>query len=157
MTVLGVGLDIVDIDSFSDQLGVTGSAFESETFTHAELDEAARVASDRPGDAVARSRRLAGRFAAKEAFLKAWSSARVGRAPAVSTMRWTDVEVLNDPWGRPFLRPSGSTATAVVESLGSLDVHLSITHDGPVAAAVVVLSSADHWHSCSSHDSGQGR
>jgi holo-[acyl-carrier protein] synthase len=50
--------------------------------------------------------------------------------------------VLNDPWGRPFLRPSGETGAAVLESLGAVDVHLSITHDGPVAAAVVVLAAA---------------
>lgn len=141
MSVLGIGLDLVDVRSFTEQLGVEGSVFARETFTSAELAEAGAVANDRPGDPDARARRLAGRFAAKEAFLKAWSSARLGRSPAVSTMRWADVEVLTDPWGRPFLRASGETSTAVLESLGTLDVKLSITHDGPVAAAVVVLSS----------------
>ena len=50
--------------------------------------------------------------------------------------------MLTDPWGRPFLRPSGDTGAAVLESLGAVEVHLSITHDGPVAAAVVVLAEA---------------
>lgn len=140
--VLGVGLDLVDIGSFADQLGVTGSSMATESFTHAELAEADQVGRDRPADLLARPRRLAGRFAAKEAFLKAWSAARLGRAPALADLRWLDIEVLNDPWGRPFLRPSGATGAAVLDSLGAVEVHLSITHDGPMAAAVVVLAGA---------------
>jgi holo-[acyl-carrier protein] synthase len=140
--VLGVGLDLVDVGSFAEQLGVAGSAMATETFTPNELAEAEAVVRDRPADTLARARRLAGRFAAKEAFTKAWSAARLGRAPALSTLRWLDVEVLTDPWGRPFLRPSGDTGAAVLESLGAVEVHLSITHDGPVAAAVVVLAEA---------------
>ena len=142
MSVLGVGLDLVDIESFGAQLDVTGSTLATDTFTATELSEADDVGASLPADGRARARRLAGRFAAKEAFLKAWSAARLGRAPALSDLRWVDVEVLNDPWGRPFLRPSGDTGAAVIESLGAVEVHLSITHDGPVAAAVVVLSTA---------------
>jgi holo-[acyl-carrier protein] synthase len=142
MSVLGVGIDLVDIGSFDSQLALVGSSMAMQTFTPAELAEADQVAADATRDPDARARRLAGRFAAKEAFLKAWSSARLGRAPALADLRWVDVEVLNDPWGRPFLRPSGDTGAAVLESLGALDIHLSITHDGPVAAAVVVLDAA---------------
>ena len=140
--VLGVGLDLVDVGSFAAQLDVVGSTMATSTFTAAELAEADTVGRDRPADGLARARRLAGPFAAKEAFVKAWSTARLGRAPALSELRMLDVEVLNDPWGRPFLRPSGDTGAAVLESLGAVEVHLSITHDGPVAAAVVVLAEA---------------
>lgn len=140
--VWGVGLDLVDVTSFAEQLDVTGSTMAVATFTHAELADAESVRVERPADPDARARRLAGRFAAKEAFLKAWSAARLGRVPALADLGWRDLEVLNDPWGRPFLRPTGDVAAAVMESLGSVDVHLSITHDGPTAAAVVVLAAA---------------
>lgn len=138
--VLGVGLDLVDIGSFADQLAVPGSSIAGATFTSAELAEAESVQRERPDDEHAAARRLAGRFAAKEAFLKAWSSARIGRAPALADLRWQDLEVLNDPWGRPFLRPTGETAAAVIDSVGAIELHVSITHDGPVAAAVVVIT-----------------
>lgn len=138
--VLGVGLDLVDIASFAEQLDVAGSTMTGETFTASELADAESVQRDRPGDERAAARRLAGRFAAKEAFLKAWSSARVGRAPALADLRWRDLEVLADPWGRPFLRPTGAAGAAVIDSLGAIDLHVSITHDGPVAAAVVVIA-----------------
>ena len=111
-----------------------------ETFTAAEMAEAGAVRDERPDDRLAAPRRLAGRFAAKEAFLKAWSSARIGRAPALADLRWQDLEVLTDPWGRPFLRPAGATAAAVIDSVGAIELHISITHDGPVAAAVVVIA-----------------
>lgn len=138
--VLGVGIDLVDVASFAEQLDVVGSTLATATFTHVEIAEADSVRAERPADPLGRARRLAGRFAAKEAFLKAWSAARLGRVPALATLGWRDLEVLNDPWGRPFLRPSGDVATAVSDSLGTVDVHLSITHDGPMAAAVVVLA-----------------
>lgn len=140
MSVLGVGLDLVDIASFGTQLDVAGSSLAAGTFTPAELADAEEVGRAAPADELARARRLAGRFAAKEAFIKAWSTARLGRAPAMRDLHLGDVEVLNDPWGRPFLRPSGDTGAAVLDSLGAVDVHLSITHDGPIAAAVVVLA-----------------
>lgn len=142
MSVLGIGLDLVDVESFDRQLSVAGSTLASQTFTALELGDGDAARSSAPADAAARARRLAGRFAAKEAFLKAWAVARLGRAPAVAELRWLDLEVLNDPWGRPFLRPSGDTRAAVAASIGAVAVHLSITHDGPTAAAVVVLSSS---------------
>lgn len=141
MSVLGVGLDLIEIDSFDEQISVTGSTFIDGTFTAAEQTDAADAVA-RASDPTAGSRRLAGRFAAKEAFLKAWSMARLGRAPAMSDLRLAELEVLNDRWGRPFIRPSGDAGAAVVESLGGATIHLSITHDGPMAAAVVVIGAA---------------
>lgn len=138
MSVLGLGLDLVGLAAFADQLADGASAFATATFTPAEL----RDASSGPGRRV---ERLAGRFAAKEAFVKAWGSARVGRAPALdpSSLDLRHIEVDVDSFGRPTLRLHGAVAAAMDElagELGPLTIHVSITHDPPVAAAVVTLS-----------------
>lgn len=137
MAVLGVGLDIVDVDSFTRQLELPGSTFAPATFTSTEIAAAAEVEASL--GAGARARHLAARFGAKEAFVKAWSMARVGRAPALPSIRWQEIEVRDDAWGRPMLRLSGRTAEAVEQTLGPVSATLSLSHDGPVAAAVVVL------------------
>jgi holo-[acyl-carrier protein] synthase len=137
VSVLGVGLDVVDVATFSSQLELDGTSFLGSTFTPAELATAAEVGENQGEEA--RVRHLAARFGAKEAFVKAWSMARLGRAPALASVRWQEIEVGRDAWGRPVLRLTGRTADAVADTLGPVSAALSISHDGPVAAAVVVL------------------
>ena len=86
---------------------------------------------------------LAGRFAAKEAFLKAWSSSRAGQPPALARgeLDLRDIEVVDDGFGRPSLRLHGAIRAAANPE--QTHVHLSISHDGPVAAAVVVLEGGE--------------
>ncbi|MCU0300049.1 MAG: holo-ACP synthase [Candidatus Nanopelagicales bacterium] len=135
MTVHGVGLDLVDVAGFAEQLGSIGSAFAATTFTRAELDAAA-------GSAGA-AQHLAARFAAKEAFVKAWSAALAGRAPVVMAVDWREVELRTDPWGRPVLALHGEVAAAVAASLGPVRCHVSLTHEPTTAAAVVVIEPED--------------
>ena len=52
-------------------------------------------------------------------------------------MVWTDVEVRKDAEGKPFFACEGTVA-ARVAALGIASIHLSITHDAGIAAAVVV-------------------
>lgn len=143
MSVLGVGIDLVDITSFSEQLAIPGSTLLGQVFTPVELADADSAGERTSSDSSGRNRRLAGRFAAKEAFVKAWSSARLGQTPSLNEVRFRELEILNDPWGRPFLRSSGGTRAAVARTIGTVDVQVSITHDGPMAAAVVILSRAE--------------
>ena len=131
MAVHAVGIDLVAVDAFADQLGSVGSAFAERTFTAGEL----RAAGGHSGAA----QHLAGRFAAKEAFVKAFSGARPGRAPVLPDMDWRDVEVLVDGWGRPTLALHGALAAAVRDTLGEIALHVSITHEPSMAAAVVIL------------------
>jgi holo-[acyl-carrier protein] synthase len=130
VTVLGVGLDIVDVAGFADQLADRASGFVAATFRPAER-------RDLPDDDVRRTRHLAGRFAAKEAFLKAWSSTNRGNPPTLSPedLDLREVEVVHDAHGRPAIRLHGP----VREAVATLVVHLSISHDGGTAAAVVIL------------------
>lgn len=130
--ILGLGIDVVDIKAFEAQLGDLASDFASGTFTEGE----SRAARSRPSQAPARH--LAARFAAKEAFVKAWSSANRGRAPVLSQADLSEIEVVNDPYGRPALALRGRVAEAI-EAMGDVVAHLSLTHDGGVAAAVVIL------------------
>ncbi len=141
MTVLGLGLDVVDLAGFAAQLADPASGFAAATFTPAELADVAPVGPRRTAS-------LAGRFAAKEAFVKAWSTARRGRPPALATIDLRHVEVVTDGWGRPALALHGAVAASLaqlaLELAGPGDpvdlvTHLSLSHDGPTAAAVVVL------------------
>ncbi len=139
MTTLAVGLDIVTTTTFAEQLADHASVFVDSTFTAREQRDA------RGADAV-RVQRLAARFAAKEAFVKAWSGARAGRPPSLQTVDLREIEVVDDGHGRPALRLHGEVAAAwqrLATELGlqgPLCTHLSLSHDPPTAAAVVVLS-----------------
>ncbi len=131
MGIRAVGIDLVGVEGFAEQLGSVGSAFAGATFTAREL----RAAAGASGAA----QHLAGRFAAKEAFVKAFSGARPGRAPVIPDMDWREVEVVADGWGRPTLALHGALAEAVHASLGAVVIHVSITHEPTMAAAVVVI------------------
>jgi holo-[acyl-carrier protein] synthase len=140
MSVLGVGIDLVDVESFGRQLALPGTTFAVGTFTPSELAAADEAARSAPCYSTARARHLAARFAAKEAFIKAWSSARAGQPPAMGEVDWHGLEVRKDAWNRPFMVPIGATADRVRESLGEFAVSISLSHEDSMAAAMVVIS-----------------
>ena len=109
----GVGVDVVDLARFEATLTRTP-------------ETAARLFTAGESGLPLESR--AGRFAAKEAFVKAL------RAP--SSLSWQDVEVITDEHGAPTFRLQGAAADRVAE-LG-VRLHLSISHDTSVATAFVV-------------------
>lgn len=124
------------LEGFARQLADAASGFAEATFTDGER----RAARGEPAVATAR---LAARFAAKEAFIKAWSSARRGRPHELDAVDMREIEVTDDGWGRPALALHGAVAEAVGRLAGGRPViHLSLTHDGPAAGAVVVLERA---------------
>ncbi len=120
-----IGVDLVDVPGFAEQVGDAASGFVDGTFTEREQRAA-------KGDV----RRLAARFAAKEAFLKAWSGSRRGLPPLLGAADLREIEVVDDGYGRPGLRLHGDVARAA----GELDAHVSLSHDGPAAIAVVLLT-----------------
>jgi holo-[acyl-carrier protein] synthase len=113
--VIGVGIDVVDIDRFMASLERTPGLRER-LFT---ADEAGRPPAS-----------LAARFAAKEALAKALG-APVG-------MAWHDAEVVSESSGRPLFTIRG-TVRARADELGVASVHLSLSHDAGIASAMVVL------------------
>ncbi len=134
MNVLGLGHDVVDVPSFAEQLADEASGFEAATFT---AGERAAVAPSGPR----RVESLAVRFAAKEALIKAWSGARFGHPPAVAAVDLRDIEVVVDGWGRPSLVLHGPVDREVqrLAAGASVRAQVSLSHDGPVASAVVLL------------------
>src|SRR5437867_4510119 len=76
--------------------------------------------------------RLAARFAAKEALFKALGTGWSGG------ITWRDAEVRSEPSGRPALSLTGR-ARQIAAGLGVTRSHLSLSHHGGIAAAVVVL------------------
>ena len=122
--IAGVGIDMVPIERLWTLLARRGDRGMRRLFTPA---ESARCrASRHPPES------FAARFAAKEAFFKALGTGW-GRGG-----RWTDVEVVSSPAGAPTIRLSGRAAR-IADERGIVRVHLSLTHSGDTAAAVVVL------------------
>ena len=117
MSVVGVGIDVVDVARFGESLERT-PALRDRLFT--------------PGEAGRPLASLAARFAAKEALAKALG-APVG-------MAWHDAEVVSESSGRPVLTIRGSVQ-AQADAQGVVSLHLSLSHDAGIASAVVVLES----------------
>lgn len=120
MSIIGVGIDVAEIERFAASLERT-PALARRLFVERELllpsGEQRGVAS------------LAARFAAKEALAKA-----LGAPPG---LLWTDVEVFVEESGQPRLRVRGSVAARAAE-LGVRGWHVSLSHDAGVASAVVI-------------------
>jgi holo-[acyl-carrier protein] synthase len=121
-----IGVDLVEIARLMRSAG-RSSLFLKRTFTAEELEKASHLGADR------RREYLAGRFAAKEALLKAL---RLGIEDVTKLL---EIEVLSEPDGSPRLRMTGSVARIVAER-GFLDCQVSISHDGGLAVAFVLLS-----------------
>lgn len=128
MSVAGVGVDLVHVPSFEEQLGVEGSRF-ADVFAPGER-RAARLRTGSGG------RQLAARWAAKEAVIKAWSATLFGEAPVTGDEALREIEVELDAWDRPRIRLRG----LVAEHLAAYECQVSLSHDGEYAIAYVVLS-----------------
>ena len=120
MVIVAVGIDVVLVDRFARALART-PLLADRLFTEQEL--LTDSGNPRPPES------LAARFAAKEAVAKALG------APA--GLRWHDCEIVTDPDGRPWLAVSGTVA-AVADARGVNHWHLSLSHDGGIASAMVV-------------------
>jgi holo-[acyl-carrier protein] synthase len=127
VAIVGVGIDLVFIPDFAEQVDQAGTVF-AETFTPGERRDAADKTS-------LAARHLAARWAAKEAVIKAWSGSRFAQRPVLPEGIHRDIEVITDMWGRPKVRLTG----AVAEHLADVTIHVSLTHEGDTAAAVAIL------------------
>ena len=123
--ILGLGIDVASIDRMRRVLEQHGDRMWTRILTPKEQ----AVLQNRRDRATA----LAGRWAAKEAAVKAFS----GRAGAL----WHDFEVGRGPLGEPVMQFRGR-ARDVAARMGVARALVSITHDAGVAAAVVILECA---------------
>lgn len=121
---LSSGIDLVEVARIERALARHGDRFLERVYTPREV---------RAGRG--RAPELAARFAAKEAVSKALG---VGmRIMSPLGIAWEDVETLNERSGKPYLVLSGR-AQALADELGLTTWSVSLSHDGGIAAAVVV-------------------
>lgn len=118
--IIGVGIDVVPVERFAASLERT-PGLRDRLFTAAEQRT--------PSGAPRTGESLAARFAAKEALAKALG--------APGDLHWHDAEVTVGDHGRPHLEVRGSVAGRAAQ-LGVTSWHLSLSHDGGIASAMVV-------------------
>lgn len=121
--IIGIGIDLVKIDRI-DKAGNNRSGFLERVFTEREREYCSRQKYP--------AQHFAGRFAAKEAVLKAigtgWSAG----------VKWTDMEVLHGDGGGPVVNISGRVKD-LMDLKGVKQILLSYSHDEGYAVAHVVL------------------
>jgi holo-[acyl-carrier protein] synthase len=86
MTILGIGIDVIEIDRVEQAVGRWGEHFLNHVFCEEEIDYAQKHKFP--------FQHYAARFAAKEAILKA-----IGN---MDNIRWKDLKILNDKNGKPY-------------------------------------------------------
>lgn len=125
MNVMGVGVDLVDLERVARLLAHKGERAMRKFFTD---DERAYLTTrpDPTGHAAAR-------IAAKEAVYKALQALQGARA-----VGWREIEVTRDRDGRPMIRLHGLAARLAAEH-GGLQVQVSLTHSATSAGAVAVV------------------
>lgn len=128
MAVIGIGIDLVDVDEAARLLDRWGERLLARVLT--ESERAYVLRSARP------AKHLAVRLAAKEAVYKALQP--ISGAAAI---RWQHIEVTRLGNGRPAIRLHG-TASRVAESAGGVRVALSLSHTHRTAGAVALVERA---------------
>jgi holo-[acyl-carrier protein] synthase len=125
MRIIGHGIDVVSVPRIAAMAGEHGQRFLDRCFTPAEQEYCGRQR---------RPEHLAGRFAAKEAILKALGTGwRSGIA-------WTDAEVVLLPSGQPTVRLH-ARAAEIAAQLGIDQWSLSISHTSEYAVASAIATS----------------
>ncbi len=118
--IIGVGIDVVPVERFAQSLTRT-PGLRDRLFTAAEQHT--------PSGASRSGESLAARFAAQ--------GARAQPLGPPGNLRWHDAEITVGERGRPYLEVRGSVAGRAAE-LGVSSWHVSLSHDGGIASAVVV-------------------
>jgi len=119
--MLRVGIDVVSVSRIEESLERFGERFLRRVFTPAEIGYALAAPAQK-------AERLAARFAAKEAAIKALDLAERG-------VGWTQIEIVREPAGQVRLALAGEAAAAAANRR----LAVSMSHEGDFATAVVVV------------------
>jgi len=117
--IIGIGVDVVDLTRFERAASRT-PGLVPRLFAESERSTPERMLS---------LRSLAGRFAAKEALIKALGDS--------ADVRWHDMRVVADGNGNPSFELHGGVAE-IAAAKGITDIHLTMTHDAGIALAWVL-------------------
>jgi holo-[acyl-carrier protein] synthase len=126
VSVIGVGIDLVDLDRIARMFQSKGEHAFGRLFTEQERAYLA-TRPDPTGNAAAR-------IAAKEAVYKAMQS-----LPGARAIGWREIEVTRDEAGRPEIVLHG-LAARLADELGGVSIQISLTHSAVSAGAVAVVS-----------------
>jgi holo-[acyl-carrier protein] synthase len=127
MSVLGIGVDLVECARIQRAIDRFGDRFLHRVFTDGEIEYSMSMKFP--------ARHLAARFAAKEAVSKAFGTG-IGKA-----MGWRDIDIQKKPSGEPFLVFSGP-AKQLAERRGVSVALITLSHTQHHAMATIVLESA---------------
>lgn len=126
--IVGIGIDVAEVKRIRAVIESQGERFLRRVFTQDEVAYCEQFKN--------KYERYAGRFAAKEAAMKAlgtgWSRG----------VRWVDVEVVRQRGGRPTVSLKGE-AKKIADGLGVKNIVLSITHTVEQAIAQVIFESQE--------------
>jgi holo-[acyl-carrier protein] synthase len=124
--IVGMGIDVAEVDRIKAVVEAQSERFLKRVYTPAEVAYCEQFKN--------KYERYAGRFAAKEAAMKAlgtgWSRG----------VRWVDVEVVRQRGGRPTLALKGE-AKNIADRMGVKNIAVSITHTATQAFAQVIFES----------------
>ncbi len=122
--IVGLGADIAEVDRVRDAIKRQGERFLKRLYTDREQAYCEKFKN--------KYERYAGRFAVKEATMKAlgtgWSRG----------VRWVDIEVVREPSGKPTLELRGE-ARKIADKLGVKHIAVTITHTATQALAQVIF------------------
>ena len=126
MSVLGIGVDLVECARIQHSLDRFGEKFLHRVFTEGEIEYSLSMKFP--------ARHLAARFAGKEAVSKAFGTG-IGKA-----MGWRNIDIQKKPSGEPFLVFSGPAQDLAMER-GMVSARITLSHTDHHAVACVVLES----------------
>lgn len=126
--IIGIGTDIIECLRIAQMIERHGELFIARVYTPLEIQycQSRKLATQH----------FAARWAGKEAVLKALGT---GWRKGIS---WRDIEIRNDPGGRPSVEIRGGAAD-VVEQLGIIEMHISLSHCRSHATAYAVAEGAE--------------
>ena len=124
MSVLGIGVDLVECARIQHSIDRFGDRFLHRVFTEGEIEYSMSMKFP--------ARHLAARFAAKEAVSKAFGTG-IGKA-----MGWRNIDVQKKPSGEPFLVFSGPAQELAVKR-GVTSALITLSHTEHHATACIVL------------------
>jgi len=130
MRIVGIGTDITECARIEKMLQRHGAHFLERVFTDREIDYSSSKKRA--------SEHFAGRWAAKEAVLKALGTGWIGG------ISWKDVEVINEIGGRPRIVLHGGTQT-IADQLGISEIQISISHCTSHAIAYAVAVGEENF------------
>ena len=128
MSVLGIGVDLVECARIQHSIDRFGDRFLHRVFTDGEIEYSMSMKFP--------ARHLAARFAAKEAVSKAFGTG-IGKA-----MGWRNIDIRKKPNGEPFLVFSGP-AHELATQRGVLSALVTLSHTEHHAMASVILDGKD--------------